>query len=223
MLCIFDIGDTLLGGKEVGAVRRLDNLLSLGYPMYDRLRELVYGSVYGGMEDLARTLSHEFNLPYGPALNAVRVVWEAQRDEVYVLDGARQALDSVRTAGHKVAFLSNSWPPFAEVFEDLLGQYYCDVPRYFSHEIGRAKPDSDLLLKVCRENGFEPSQSVMIGDDYRCDIAPAIVAGTKSIWVLGSLQKKANTVAWVISGRLRAPSSAIPSIDLFYVSLLESL
>ena len=105
----------------------------------------------------------------------------------------------------------------------MLGQYYLDSPRYFSHEIGRLKPAAGLLRKVCQENGSEPGQAVMIGDDYLCDIAPTFAAGTKSIWVTGYSPMQVALGAKIAAGRIPPPSLAIPSISQFDVRLLESI
>jgi putative hydrolase of the HAD superfamily len=52
-----------------------------------------------------------------------------------------------------------------------------------SGEIDCGKPDPGIFHHICGELGVEPGECVMVGDNPDRDVAGAIAAGMKSVWV----------------------------------------
>jgi putative hydrolase of the HAD superfamily len=52
-----------------------------------------------------------------------------------------------------------------------------------SGEIDIGKPDPGIFIQVCQELGVEPAECVMVGDNPERDVAGAIGAGMRSVWV----------------------------------------
>lgn len=60
------------------------------------------------------------------------------------------------------------------------------VEHFFSHffsskDLGVSKPDPEFFKQVCINAGFEPSESLMIGNDYHKDIVGSHEVGMKTV------------------------------------------
>ncbi len=64
------------------------------------------------------------------------------------------------------------------------------LSNYFQHVIESAevdirKPDPEIYQLGIKAIGFSPEETVIIGDSYKNDIAPANILGCQSIWLKG--------------------------------------
>lgn len=57
--------------------------------------------------------------------------------------------------------------------------YFSDY--FSSKDLGVSKPDPAFFKQVCRQAGFKPEESLMIGNDYQKDMVGAHMAGMKTI------------------------------------------
>ncbi len=97
-----------------------------------------------------------------------------QASKVY--DGVVEGLNAWRTAGLKMACLTNKPSAFALPLLKLKG-----LDGYFSHVFGgdafeRKKPDPLPLLKTCEALGTQPARTLMVGDSSN-DAQAAHAAG----------------------------------------------
>jgi putative hydrolase of the HAD superfamily len=70
----------------------------------------------------------------------------------------------------------------------MLKTEYTGLDRYFdeiaiSGEVGIGKPEPGIFEHILTQLGFTPAQCVMVGDNPERDIAGAINAGIRSVWV----------------------------------------
>lgn len=69
------------------------------------------------------------------------------------------------------------------VDEFRLGPYLCVVVD--SALAGLRKPDPAIWLHAIERAGGSPEQTVIVGDSYRNDIAPALAIGARAVWYRG--------------------------------------
>lgn len=86
-------------------------------------------------------------------------------------------------AGYRLGIVTNGVPDLQR--EKIAG---CKVSGQFhaaivSGEIDCGKPDPGIFHHICRELGVNPADSVMVGDNPERDVAGAMAAGMKSVWV----------------------------------------
>jgi phosphoglycolate phosphatase len=109
---------------------------------------------------------------------------EHKLDNTYVYPGTFEALDAIRAAGNggrKMAVLSNKpVNPSRAIVEALgLGKYFFQV--YGGNSFHTKKPDPFGALKLAKEAGVAPEESVIIGDSSN-DILTGRNAG---MWTCG--------------------------------------
>lgn len=85
--------------------------------------------------------------------------------------------------GYRLGIVTNGVPDLQR--EKLAG---CGVADRFhasvvSGEIDCGKPDPGIFRHICAELGVAPQECVMVGDNPERDVAGAINAGIKSVWV----------------------------------------
>jgi putative hydrolase of the HAD superfamily len=92
-------------------------------------------------------------------------------------------LAHLKAKGYLLGIVTNGVPDLQR--EKIAG---CSVTHLFdasivSGEIDCGKPDPGIMHHICRELGVTPAECVMVGDNPARDVAGAINAGMKSVWV----------------------------------------
>jgi HAD superfamily hydrolase (TIGR01509 family) len=189
MIVFFDIGSTLIDGPPLGPARRLSEMLGVGPQAIAELERLLFRSPVRDPEQLAHTVVNRMRVDFDRALEACTTLWNAQLEEAYVLPGAREMIEKLKSAGIPRAYLSNIWPPFYEHFKqefpDEAGQ-----PQFLSFQTGLMKPDPAFFQLALRAVEARAEDAVMVGDTYRNDIRPAIELGMRTVWVLHRPEKE---------------------------------
>ncbi len=94
----------------------------------------------------------------------------------------RAALERARTAGWKIAIVTNGSPAqegkILATGLDRLVDTWC-----ISEVEGYRKPDVRLLDIAARRCGVPLERAWMIGDNGECDIGAAVAAGIPSVWI----------------------------------------
>ncbi len=143
----------------------------------------------------------------GPAL---RALYAASQAHWLLEDDTIPTLTALRTAGYKLAILSNAGDD-----EDV--QTLVDKARlrpYFdlvltSAACGVRKPNPRIFTLALERLGLEPGQAAMVGDTLGADILGAQNAGLYSIW----LTRRADTPANRAHADTIRPDAQIGSLD----------
>ncbi len=101
-------------------------------------------------------------------------------DVVVPLPGAREMLAELRARGTPVAMLTNGWNPLQTAKARRVG---FEGPILASAEIGVQKPDPGAFAALARSLDLPPGEIWYVGDDPAIDIAGALAAGLKAIWL----------------------------------------
>lgn len=212
MIVFFDIGSTLIDGPKLGPARRLADILGLGPETIGQLEHILFRSPARDPEELANTLVNRLRVNRAEALEACATLWNAQLQEAYVLPGAREAVEKLKSAGIPRAYLSNIWPPFYAHFQKEFAEEAERQPRFLSFETGLMKPDPAFFQLALRAVEARAEDAVMVGDTYKNDIRPAIELGMRTVWVLHRPEKERADLVDVLNGDAPPPDLTLASI-----------
>lgn len=97
--------------------------------------------------------------------------------------GVPQMLAAIRKMGNRIYLLSNAQKIFTAYEMNFLNisQYFDAV--LISSEYGTKKPDIRFFHILLDECGLKPEQCIMIGNDAKCDIAGAKLAGMDTYYI----------------------------------------
>ena len=222
MIVFLDIGSTLIEGPNAGPAKRIAEALALGPEAMPKLERLLFRTPARDAEELGERISVELGTDRAIAVKACVDLWRAQMEEAFVLPGAREAIERLRSAGIRRAYLSNIWAPFYECFQrEFADEALC--PQFVSFRAGLMKPDPEFFLSALRSVDAAPQEAVMVGDTYLNDILPALNLGMRTVWVLHRPAKERRALVQVLNGEAPKPDVTIHSIgDLCVEHLWKS-
>ena len=217
MMVFFDIGSTLIEGPPSGPGKRL--AAALGIEDLPAVNRLLFQTPLENAREAAGEFARRFRIAHDRALDEIDRLWQAQHCEAYVLPGAVEAVARLRDASVPRGYISNIWPPFYQRFTEAFPEE-ADSPQFLSFRHGRMKPDIEFYREALDQAGVAPSESVMIGDTYLNDIAPALQLGMRAIWILHRPEKERCALARVINGELPTPHRTLRCIADLTLDLL---
>jgi putative hydrolase of the HAD superfamily len=176
------------------------------------IRDFLFRSNLDGPEELAGFLAVRFGVDAGRAREAASKLWRRQTEEAYVFPGAAETIERLKAAGIERGYISNIWPPFFERFRCEFREEAEGQACFVSFRTGLLKPDPEVYRSALAACGLTPRQTVMVGDTYANDIAPAIDAGMQTIWVLHRPEKEKSDLVRVLNGNAKAPGLTLESI-----------
>jgi HAD superfamily hydrolase (TIGR01509 family) len=216
-LVIFDVGSTLVDGPDQGPASRIAALSGMDAASKEALSRALMVTNFGGPTAVSEFLYDQFGLDRARTWAAVNEVWAGQEVEACPIDGAAEVLDALAANGLRLALISNIWPPFLRSVRQHFGSFFDQrIPpelQLFSCLEGLAKPARDLFRRAMRRAEARPEQTVMIGDSYDKDIAPAIALGLRTIWVPRQGSRQAGALRQVSNRLLPAPTKTLSSIS----------
>lgn len=96
------------------------------------------------------------------------------------MPGARELLAQLTRAGIRTAILTNGWNPLQQAKASLLGY---TGPVLVSDDMRIRKPNRQAFAMLAQTLELPPSDVVFVGDSPAVDIAGAINAGMRAIWL----------------------------------------
>ena len=223
MIVFFDIGATLIDGPAETPARLLARRFGLSDGVRRALDQRLLTGAISGREALAAFLVDDCGAGLMDAAAAVNEVWRSQTEGPAIIPGAAELFGALGAAGIPYGFISNIWQPYAESFLRLFGPLVAGRPCTFSYRLGVAKPDPSLYRSAMAATGNAAGASVMIGDSYDNDMAPAIALGMRTIWLLCRPAKEQRFAGEVASGRLPSPDATVSSLALLSPSLIRQI
>ncbi len=108
---------------------------------------------------------------------------ERSRDRLAVYPGAAELLKTLRENGKRVALLSNAQSCFTlpELEQCGLADAFDDIR--ISSDHGMKKPEPRFLAGLMAAHGMDPGETVLIGNDWRSDMAIAAANGIFAVHV----------------------------------------
>lgn len=104
-------------------------------------------------------------------------------ESIRVYDDIIPIFDLLKSRGKKIYLLSNAQACFTIPELRMLGlsDYFDDA--FISSDYSCAKPDRRFISMLIKKNKIDISRSIMIGNDYRSDIAIANTVGMDSFYI----------------------------------------
>lgn len=129
-----------------------------------------------------------------PEILAAREFRRLSTTHISLYAGAGELLQSLRNKGIKVILLSNAQEAFTWPELTMLG--ICDSfdDIFISSDYGIKKPDPDFFGLPLKKYGLEASDCLMVGNDLRCDIGGASLAGIDGFYILSALSPQEDRV-----------------------------
>ena len=94
--------------------------------------------------------------------------------------GARAIFGQLRDLGMATAVLTNGWNPLQQAKANAVG---FDGPLLVSAELGTSKPARQAFEAMAAALGVPTSACWYVGDDPHFDVAGALTAGMRAVWV----------------------------------------
>lgn len=120
--------------------------------------------------------TYQVQLTIKECIKAIDLFYTQYREQMYTEDFLRETLIELRNRGYRLGVISNTCY-FGEVMKhcfrqanifDLLETYT------FSYDIGICKPRKEIFQAALSNIRVNPSDCIMVGDNYRVDLQPAI-------------------------------------------------
>ena len=129
---------------------------------------------------------------------------------IKLYDGVIELLEELKAKGKKIYLLSNAQRVFTLFEMRMLGieKYFDDI--LFSADYKVCKPDSKFYKILLDKHKLDIKESIMIGNDYICDIEGANNVGLDSLYLHSNLSPE-------IKGQLKSTYS-IMEIDISKVA-----
>lgn len=107
----------------------------------------------------------------------------ASMEYIRLYPGVLEALDYLRSKGHRLWLLSNAQRVFTayELRHLELGEQFDGI--YISSDFGCRKPDRRFFRALLDEQNLQPENCLMIGNDRDTDIAGAKAAGLATLYM----------------------------------------
>lgn len=111
----------------------------------------------------------------------------ASTEYIRLYEGVKPLLQSLKQRGHKVYLLSNAQSIFTRYEMRYLGieDLFDDI--FISSEYGCKKPDSRFYKVPLEKYDLKPEETIMIGNDYVCDILGAQQLGLHTFYIHSNL------------------------------------
>ena len=131
---------------------------------------------------------------------------------IRLYDGVIELLELLKAKGKKIYLLSNAQRVFTFYEMKMLGieKYFDDI--FFSADYKVCKPDSKFYRLLLDKHNLNINESIMIGNDYICDIGGANDVGLDSLYLHSNLSPE-------IKGELSSKYS-IMDIDIEKIAQL---
>lgn len=135
------------------------------------------------VEILGRALEHVG--PPQPSLAAAlaRELTAYRQASVRLVPGARELLAQLRTRVPRMALVTNgaAAPQRAKIERFALGDFFDHIQ--IEGEFGAGKPERRVFAHVLNRLGVAPHESMMVGDNFVCDVLGPLALGMRAAWV----------------------------------------
>lgn len=211
----FDLGNTVATGLEESARRMLGLRLGLSEKEVKRVGRMVMTLPATNPGDLGAALASALPAHSADAVQeAVRSLWVEQTGCVREVPGATNLMQGLKQGGYHVGVISNTWHPFILGLQRCCRRLWGCVDQWvLSYVAGAKKPAAHLYERAIAGCGLPPSHCWMVGDSYELDVAPALEAGMKAVWLVVRPERERDDLARVLRGDLAKPTWVAADLD----------
>jgi HAD superfamily hydrolase (TIGR01509 family) len=177
-LVIFDCDGVLVDSETISNRVLAETLTACGLPTTpEQAVELYKGRLLRDVTALAEE-RHGGPLPEGwiDTFEAARAV--AFKNELKEIDGAREVVDAVKTAGIDVCVGTQGKPNKTALTLGITGlrELFDEDAIFTAYEVERGKPFPDLFLYAAQSRGADPAKTAVV-EDTVLGVTAAVAAG----------------------------------------------
>jgi FMN phosphatase YigB (HAD superfamily) len=224
-IVFFDIGQTLAVSAELSPRRLLGSRLGLTEKETKRVGRLIMTHPATTPEALIPPLKQILPNHSEPFLRStLEDLWKEQQHCVQPIEGALPVLQTLKGLGHLLGVVSTTWHPLFSGFV-AHGRELTQLMHYWflSYREGYKKPSPELFQRALQATGRPACSCWMVGDSYELDIAPAMAAGMRTVWVLHTPEKERGCLARLLRGELPRPTCTIAHLAELPEALADRL
>lgn len=120
--------------------------------------------------------------------------------EVEILDGIEESLKEISTK-YTICIASNAGDSDKKLMGRALER--AGIREYFeylftSKELGYNKPDERFFKEIAARIGVQPSECIMVGNDYKKDIIPSKKIGMKTVLYTEEMEGNNSSADYII-------------------------
>ena len=221
---LFDIGSTLIMGPPISPVKELTRRFGLSADLAGKVGRALMCTDFRGPVDVADALAAlGVQFREGDS-DFIGQLWREQETGATSVPGALEAVQFFARSGKTIGLLSDIWPPYYRAFARVSPEIERVVAvRHLSCKTGLKKPEGAFFESALRALKSGPERTLMIGDTYDNDIAPAIDLGMRTAWILSRADREASALRGVTQGRLPRPDFTLASIVELQSAVTEEL
>lgn len=171
----------------------------------DEVKNIFFKSWIEGMEDRTTTYkeypiedflnnflsAYNIKLHINECIKAINEFYTEYRENVFFEDNIYDILKSIKDKGYKIGIISNTCY-YDEVMKECFkkaGIYELIDNFTFSYSLRIGKPNVKIFKIAIEAMEVFPEESLMIGDNLKSDIKPALDLGMKTIWLNNKNEK----------------------------------
>ena len=176
--------------------------------IFDEVKNGFFKSWMTGIEDRRKTFKeypiegflNDFLVPYKIKLNmnecieAINLFYTEYREHVFFESDIYDTLRRIKGKGYKIGVISNTCY-YDAVMKNCFKKagIYDLIDNYtFSYSLRIGKPDIQIFKTAIESMKVSSKEALMVGDNLKSDIKPALNLGMKAIWV-NNKNKKMNS------------------------------
>lgn len=157
------------------------NSSNIGYPDFnieDVFEELYINKNIYPSKDLIKSTSHFFR------------ILSIEKLELYC--GAIDLLRNLKSNNKKIFLLTNAQRAFTFFELEILGikDYFDEI--FYSSDYKISKPSEDFYKTLLTKYNLDVKETIMIGNDYFCDIIPANKLNLDTLYIHSNISPKLN-------------------------------
>lgn len=120
---------------------------------------------------------------------------EAFAQQQHLFDDAVPLLDTAREAGVQICFVTNSGHDQTELKLRVTG-LTDRGPAVTTDTLGIGKPDSRIFTEARRQTGFDPAETLCVGDTLGTDVIGGRAAGMRVAWLQRADRPEPRNAGW---------------------------
>ena len=209
---IFDIGATLITGPPVAPNKVIAGLMK--DVTAAEVSSVIMTNEFCSPEEVCYALEKPYGQMSQECKNGVCELWEAQACAPVEIDGATETVLALKAKGIRIGLLSDIWSPYYDgVCKAIPEIVEAADAVVLSFREGERKPSHLNFISALTKLGVDADESVMIGDTYTHDIAPALELGMHAVWVVARPDREAEDIMKVIKREAPPPTASVARIS----------
>jgi putative hydrolase of the HAD superfamily len=135
------------------------------------------------LEILCRALARFGSPAPGLAALLARELTDYREAKLRLVPGVRELLGRLRGVVPRMALVTNgaAAPQRAKIERFALADFFDHIQ--IEGEFGLGKPDRQVYTHVLERLGAAPEDSMMVGDNFVCDVAGPLALGMRAAWI----------------------------------------